>query len=337
MRTLVTGASGFVGGNLARLLTERGHQVTALVRRSSKRAALEKIKGIEFAYADLSTGEGIDEAVRKAKVEVVFHLAGITKARTPDEYHRGNAEATRLLCAALAREEKPPRLVFCSSLAASGPASFGKPRLETDAPAPISVYGKSKLGAELAVREFAAAVPSVIIRPPVVYGPGDATNVPPLFPMARLGLYVKPGFSPKYLSFVHVDDLCEGLYAAALKGKTVSATDPSQGVYFVCDPREYSYHDFFHAFSAAMGKKKPTVLPLPEMVGYAVGLGNELAGRLINSVPILNRDKAFEMTHEAWTCNPARATEELAFAPAHTLEAGLVGTVQWYRQEGWIR
>jgi dihydroflavonol-4-reductase len=335
MRFLITGASGFVGGNLARMLVERGHQVTALVRRSSKVEELKKIPSIEFAFCDFNTGEGLEAAVEK--IDVVIHAAGVTKARTPEEYHRGNAEGTRLLCAALSRQKKPAKLVFCSSLAAAGPATAGKPRTEKDECAPVSIYGRSKLGGEMAVREFCDRVPSVIVRPPVVYGPGDFTNVPPLFPMAKLGVYVKPGFSPKFLSFVHVTDLCEGLIAAAEKGKTLSKDDPAEGVYFISDPREYSYEDFFTAFSTALGKKKPRVLPLPEMVGYAVGLTNELAGRLVNSIPIMNRDKAFEMSREAWTCSPQRAAQELDFQPVHSLEGGLVDTVAWYRREGWLR
>jgi dihydroflavonol-4-reductase len=335
MRFLVTGASGFVGGNLARMLSERGHEVTALVRRTSKRTELEKIKGIRFAFGDMNTGEGFDEAVKG--VDVVHHLAGITKARTEAEYQRGNGEGTRLLAAALARQDQPARLIFCSSLAAAGPARPGAPRREDEGNAPVSVYGRSKFAGELAVRQYADRVPSVILRPPVVYGPGDATNLPPVLPMARFGVYFKSGLATKYLSFIHVQDLCEALIAAATRGKTVSADDPHRGVYFVSDPVEYRWEDFFGALSAALGKPPPRIVPIPELLGYAVGLGNELFGRLANTVPILNRDKAREMTFPAWTCSPARAKDEIGWTPAFTLQAGLENTVEWFKKEGMIR
>ena len=234
------------------------------------------------------------------------------------------------------RMKKPPRMVYCSSLAAAGPARVGKPRAEVDGTSPVSMYGRSKLAGELAVRQFANQVPSVIVRPPFVYGPGDATNLPPLMAMARLGVYLKAGFGPKHFSFIHVDDLCDALYAAATHDRTLSDADPLQGIYFVADPREYSWEDFCQALSTALGKRRARVIPLPEFFGYATGLGAELAGRVVGTVPIMSRDKAREMQCEAWTCSPARATSEMAFEAAFPLAKGLENTVAWYRKEGWI-
>ncbi|MHB8873747.1 MAG: NAD-dependent epimerase/dehydratase family protein [Myxococcaceae bacterium] len=333
MHFLVTGGSGFVGGNLARLLTSRGHTVTALVRRSSNRKELEKLPGVRFVYGDIATGEGMDEALEG--VDCVQHVAGVTKARTPEEFHQGNAEGTRLLCQAISRQTKVPRLVYCSSLAAAGPATVGKPRRESDEAAPVSIYGRSKLSAELAVRQFADRVPSVIVRPPFVYGPGDITNVPPFLVMGRLGLYFKPGLGPKHFSFIHVEDLTEALLAAATKGKTLGA-DPGAGVYFVADPSQYSWEDFFRTLSAAMGKGQPRVLPLPDILSDLTGLGSELVGRLTGKVPIVSRDKARESRCEAWTCSVDLAAREMDFSAAFPLAKGLEHTVAWYRKEGRI-
>jgi dihydroflavonol-4-reductase len=180
-------------------------------------------------------------------------------------------------------------------------------------------------------------VPSVIVRPPVVYGPGDTVNLPPLLKMAKLGLFVKPGFRPKYYSFIHVDDLCEAIYAAGTTGKTLSSEDPTQGVYFVSDPTIYSYEQFCQALSSAVGKSHPTVIPLPDTVGHLVGAAVEFGGKLIGANPIMNRDKAHEMGFEAWTCRPDRAAKEIHFeAKFAPLEAGLVSAVAWYRKEGML-
>jgi len=331
MKVLLTGGSGFVGGQLAKALVARGDQVVAMVRRSSKVDGLKGL-GIRIAVADLHTGDGVAEAAEG--VDAVQHVAGVTKARTEEDYLRGNAETTRMLASVLSRLKHPPRLVICSSLAAAGPARIGKPRTESETPAPVSMYGRSKLAAEQAAREFADRVPTVIVRPPFVYGPGDLTNLPPLIAMGKTGVYLKAGMGPKHFSFVHVDDLNQALIAAAERGRTVRRDDPTEGVYFASDPNPYSWEDFCIALSRALGRGKPKVIPVPEFVGWATGAGAELGSRLLGTVSIMNRDKAKEMAQEAWTCSPARATREIGFQPSYLLEGGLENTVAWYRTQG---
>lgn len=334
MRFLITGATGFIGRNLAKVLVDRGHGVRALVRRSSVRGPLEKL-GVEFALGDLNTGEGLFDALET--VDCVLHLAGVTKALTPEEYHRCNSDGTRRLVEAMARRSPAPRLVLCSSLAAAGPTVAGRPKREEDAPAPISTYGKSKLGGEQAVREFCDRVPSVIVRPPIVYGPADREFLPSVLPMAKLGVVLKSGLGPKHYSIIHVDDLCEALYLAAIKGQTARPEDPSSGLYFVDDGREYSWEQICEELAKALGKKRRlAVLPLPNLVSYAAGLGSELQARLRGKVPIMNLDKARELTAEAWTCTSERARKELAFTPAFPLDKGFEHTVAWFKQEGWL-
>ncbi len=333
MRVLVTGASGFVGGHLAKRLIARGHEVVALARPTSNVRALEAL-GVALATGDLATGEGLEAAV--AEVDVVHHVAGVTKAWRYEEYLQGNAEATRLLCEAIARRARPPRLVYCSSLAAAGPAEVGRPRTESDEATPVSMYGRSKLAGEQAVRRFAERIPAVIVRPPFVYGPGDTVNLPPLMAMGRTGVYLKAGFGPKHYSFIHVHDLTEALVAAGEKGRTLSPSDSSAGVYFVADPQPYSWEDFCAALSKAMGRRRAVVLPVPEVLGLAAGIGAELGGRLKGAAPIMSRDKAREMRCEAWTCAADRAREEIDFVPQHPLDDGLKQTIEWYRKEGWL-
>ena len=116
MKVLLTGGSGFVGGQLAKALVARGDEVVALVRRSSKVDALEKL-GVRIAVASLETGDGVHEAADG--VDVVQHVAGVTKARTEEDYLRGNAETTRMLASVLARQKRQVSYVV---LSVSGPA-----------------------------------------------------------------------------------------------------------------------------------------------------------------------------------------------------------------------
>ncbi|ADO72025.1 NAD-dependent epimerase/dehydratase family protein [Stigmatella aurantiaca] len=320
MHFLLTGGTGFIGQRLARRIIERGDTLTVLVRSTSKRGPLEAL-GVRFAEGDLLTGQGLTEAV--AGVDCVLHLAGVTKARTEEGYFQGNAEGTRRLARALAALPKPPRLVFCSSLAAAGPSVPGQPRREEETPAPVSRYGRSKLGGEAAVREFSDRVPSVIVRPPIVYGPGDQEFLPALLPMARLGLVLKSGFGPKHYSLIHVDDLCTALLAAAERGQTLRQDAPEAGVYMVSDGSEYRWEDFCVTLAEALGRAPPTVLPVPEAISYVVGLGSELAARVRGTIPMLSRDKVREMRCAAWTCSTERATKELGFTPVIPLAQGL--------------
>jgi len=333
MKILLTGGSGFIGQRLAQKLETRGDEVTALVRRSSSRKELERAK-VRFAVGDLTTGEGLPQALEG--VDAVIHLAGVTKAKEPEDYFRGNAEGTRRLVEAMARQDKPPRLVHVSSLAAAGPSAVGRPRREHETPAPVSHYGKSKLGAEEAVREFAHKVPAVIVRPPMVYGPGDKEFIPSLLPMARFGLYLKSGFGTKEYSCIHVDDLNEALVAALTKGRTLTADDPAAGVYQVSDGRAHSWEDVCTTLSRALGRLPLAVLPVPNVVSYAAGFAGQLQAAVRGTIPMVSLDKAKEMRQEAWTCAIDRAVQELAFQPRFALEDGFKHTIEWYRQEGRI-
>src|SRR4051812_19414369 len=119
--TLVTGGTGFIGTHLLESLSASGERVRALVRRDITLPA-----GIEPVRGDMLTGAGISEAVRG--VDIVIHLAGVTKALRSADYYSGNAQATRNLAQAVTG--RPIRFVHVSSLAAIGPSLDGKPVAE---------------------------------------------------------------------------------------------------------------------------------------------------------------------------------------------------------------
>lgn len=335
MKVLVTGATGFVGGNLVKSLLQRGDEVAVLTRRTSNTSALENLGNqVRRVTGDLRTGEGLEEAV--AGVDLVHHVAGVLRARTTEEFHQGNVEGTRFLCQAMLAQKQVPRMVYCSSLAAAGPTVVGRPRTERDSPAPISVYGRSKLAAEAVVRQFAARIPSVIVRPPIVYGPGDRDNIPSFLPMARLGVFLKPSFGPKEYSVVHVQDLCDALLAAGDVGQTLDAQNPEAGVYFVSDGKNYSWVEFCDTLARSVGRSRSYTLSIPNSATYFVGLASELVSRARGVVPIMNLDKAREMREEAWTCSVDKAKREMKFEPRFQLDGGMAHTIQWFRQEGFL-
>ncbi|MFF5130035.1 NAD-dependent epimerase/dehydratase family protein [Streptomyces syringium] len=295
MRYLITGATGFIGRHLARHLLERGHHVTALVRRDGRVFGSLTVRG------DLVTGEGLAAAVRG--VDRVIHLAGVTKAADPRLYTMVNTVGTERLLAAVAARPEPPRLVYCSSLAAVGP---GRRRHEDDPPAPVSAYGRSKLGGELALRGGAGRVPAVVVRPPIVYGPGDREFLPRLATAVRAGLLPavgRPG--PRHYSLLHVEDLCRALLTAADSG-VPGAT------YHVSDGVEHLWDDVGATAAEVLGRRPPRVVHIPLRLALTVA-------RTLGGASVLNPGKVAEAAHPAWTS----AVGRLPFSPCVPLSEGL--------------
>ncbi|MET9417139.1 NAD-dependent epimerase/dehydratase family protein [Streptomyces klenkii] len=297
MRYAVTGATGFVGTRLVAHLTALGHDVTALVRDPRR-----TVPGARTAAADLATGAGLREAT--AGADVVIHLAALTHAADPRALATVNTGGTRRLAAALASHPRPPRLVYCSSLAASGP---GRLRHEDDTPAPVSAYGRSKLGGEDALRRAAGRLPALTVRPPIVYGPGDRQFLPRLAAAARTGLLPAVGpRGPRRYSLLHVDDLCRALLAAAEHGRPGA-------VHHVGDGAEHLWSDIGAAVAAALGRRPPRVVHLPVPLALA-------AARALGRTGMLNPDKVSEARHPSWTTAPGTLP---AFAPRITWPDGL--------------
>ncbi len=146
MRSLVTGASGFIGRRLARELVRRGDEVACLVRRTSRTAPLSGLP-VELVVGDLGDPGSLDAAVKGR--DRVFHLAGVVQALDEADFDTANTRGTANLVGACLRAAPGlKRFVFVSSIAAAGPSGPGRPVVETDAPKPVSAYGRSKLAAE---------------------------------------------------------------------------------------------------------------------------------------------------------------------------------------------
>ncbi|MFI9580656.1 NAD-dependent epimerase/dehydratase family protein [Streptomyces sp. NPDC052236] len=327
MKYLVTGATGFVGLHLVRHLLERGHTVAALVR--DQQGPARTPPAVRVLYGDLATGHGLRAAVDEASgTDCVLHLAGTVMATRPDGYAPVNAHGTRLLCEALAELETPPRLVYCSSLAAAGPSLPGRPRRETDPPRPVSAYGRSKLAGERALHAMADRVPGVIVRPPIVYGPGDTQFLPTVLAMVRGGALLTCGTGPRQYSLIHVDDLCHALLAAAERGATVQRSPSPRGVYHVSDGVHHRYEDIGAAVAAWVGRRPPRIVPVPRGAMMAAAWSAELAARVRDRPSMFARDKIRELCRAAWTCTTEQAARELGFTAAVVWPTGLTDALR---------
>ena len=326
---LVTGASGFIGRHLVRRLIERGNRVSCLVRATSSIDNLRSA-GVGLVTGDVTDRDSIGRALAVSQAGIVFHLAGLTKALRADDFLRVNAGGVESVASACADCIEKPVLVVVSSLATAGPCVVGRPRVESDTSTPVSAYGRSKLAGEQAAAKYAEVVPISIVRPPIVFGPGDKGTLEMFRLIARRGLHVVPGRGERYFSMIHVADLVEGLLLAAEKGERLHPNgSPGQGLYFMAAEDAPSYAELGQAISAAMGRKKrATVIHLPGPLMRLIGLCGDAIGQLQRRPDWVNSDKITEALAGSWTCSSAKARADLGWSPAATLADRLYETAR---------
>ena len=318
---LVTGATGFVGSHLVEKLRSRGEAVRCLVRPTTNTRRLPA--GAETAAADLATGQGIDRALDG--VDTVIHVAGVTKALRPSGYFAGNARATEMLARVLAG--RGIRLVYVSSLSAMGPSLDGRPLDEAAVPHPVSSYGKSKLEGERIVRSLAPD--AVIVRPPVVYGPRD-TDVFQILKAGAQGLVLEISGGERWFSAIYVEDLAEGLWAAAKSPKTAGRA------YYLAHRDPVTWQQLGATAAKIMGRN-PRTLRVPLAAAQGIAFFVEMWSRISRNPAIISREKVVEARCRFWICDPARAAAEFGFVAPTPLAAGLAKTLAWYKEAGWLK
>jgi nucleoside-diphosphate-sugar epimerase len=321
---LLTGATGFVGTHLTRLLTAEGWAVRALVRRTSDVTVLESV-GAEIFVGGLNDEAAIRGAASGA--DVVFHLAAATFARSEAEFERANVAGTRsVMDAVLAAEPRPRRVVYLSSYAACGPAVNGRPRTVQDTPQPLTAYGRSKLGGERVLDTLnEQGIEVVVLRAPAVYGPGDRALLS-YFRLVRWGVAPVPSGETRRLHLIYGPDLARAL---------VRSADVKPGTYAVADPRVHRWADVVGVIGRSMGRR-PLRLPLPTSLVKTAAALSEGVGALRGRMPPFNREKAREMLADAWICDLTGSEEILPRGEATPVEAGIASTIQWYESQGWL-
>lgn len=324
-KALVTGASGFIGGNLRDALLDAGAEVIT-IRRKSSPAPKDASRSLVVEYDDV---DGLAHLVMVEKPDWVFHVAGATKGVTYEDFQRANVMPTKSLLAALMREHPGvKRFVLVSSLTAYGPSSPDRPLEESDPRRPIEHYGRSKLEAEQVVEAIGDALPWTIVRPSGVYGPGDVDYFN-LFREVAAGRNVFFGNERRWFSAIYVDDCVRAIVDAAMDEHTIGKG------YFLCDGRPITWGQFQQAIVDASGRKVRT-LRLPEaLVGVAATFG-ELATKVDKKPRLFNKQKAKMGAQEAWTCTHRAAREDFGYHPEVQLAEGVERTLAWYREKRWI-
>lgn len=334
---LVTGGSGFIGRNLVDELARRSCRIRCLARPTSRVRHLRRA-GAELVFGDLTQADSLLDAVKG--VDTVFHAAGLVAAARSEQLMRVNGEGTWNLARACAAQPRPPVLITISSVAAAGPASASGLRRESDPPAPVSNYGRSKRAGELAVEAWADRVPTTVVRPGIVFGPWDRLLLPMFRSIARLGIHPIPTFAPPPLSLMHVHDLVDVLLLAAQRGTRLATNNnPSptaSGYYFACSSEHLTYSELGRRLAQASGRRHVFLFHLVEPLPWLVAGVTELIGRLVHQPVIVSVDKMRESIQASWAASPRAIRDVLGFVEAHSLDQRLRQTVEWYRRHRWL-
>ncbi len=329
MIAVVTGSSGFIGSHLVDALVARGSTVRILKRADS--TPDQPDPRVEAHTVDLLNPASVRDSPIWTGATHVFHLAGLTSAGTLQDFRAGNVAPTTNILSALAAQLTPPRVVYISSQAASGPAAAGdRPVRESDTPNPIEAYGQSKLEAELECAQYSDRIPTVIIRPPSVYGPRDraflaayreAFSRIPLFATRR----------DQQISIIHVRDLISGLIRAA------EHADAPGRTYFMANESAANWVELYATIADAAGTHWWFDMQLPARVVQGAAAIGDTISAITGRATLLNRHKAAMTKPRWWICDPTRAKIELGWQAQELLHAGLRETYVWYVRAGWLR
>lgn len=327
MKALVTGATGFVGSAVARVLCRAGWDVRALARAGSDRRNLQQLP-VELAVGDLNDPASLQTALRDC--HALFHVAADYRlgVRHPEQLYRANVEGTRNVLNAADRAGVA-RIVYTSSVATVGLPADRSPGTEAT---PVTLadmighYKRSKFLAEVLVREFVqAGAPVVIVNPSTPIGPGDVKPTP----TGQIVLDAAAGRTPAYvdtgLNIVHVDDVARGHLQALERGRV--------GERYILGGENMTLREILVAISRLTGRAPPRVrlphaalLPLAavsEMFARATGRANRVS---IESVRMARKHMYFSSD---------KAVRELGYswrAPGGALE----DAVLWFREQGML-
>jgi len=313
---LVTGAEGFIGSALCRALTGAGVAVRRAVRRA--RATENRATAPTFEVGEISGSTNWTEALRG--VECAVHLAapagveGLAAADPLALYRRVNVAGSRRL-AEQAATAGTRRLVFMSTIKVNGEASRERPFTENDPPRPEDAYGISKWEAEQALRDVAqkTGLELVVLRPPLVYGPGVKGNFLRLLQLVARGVPLPLASVHNRRSLVYLGNLVDAVVTA------ISAPQAAGQTYLVSDGEDLSTPDLIRAIARALGVRArlfPCPVALLRAAAALAGRGEE-ARRLTGSLQV----------------DSSKMRRELAWSPRYTLEQGLAETARWFERQ----
>ena len=306
----VTGATGFVGSHLLKALSEQGHTIWCLARTTP--APTSTPASVHWIKADLCQPSEYRRMLEQ--VDYVIHLAGTVVARRKEIFYSANVAATEsLITACREAASSLKRFVHVSSIAAMGPNLHNQPLRSSDACAPISEYGRSKLAGEQAVVEAAEWIPVTVLRPSFIYGRGDLRGAK-YFQSFLSGNVSAWAGGIRSISLCHVADVVRCCLEA------VKAERAAGRILLISDPHPYTWEEIINTIHAILRERHPLLHGLLE------GRLRTLRDRLQTSA----RDFSGIRRPHFWGCDTAQTEELLGRCTCLSLREGAGEAIGWY-------
>jgi len=323
---LVTGAGGFVGSEIVRQLTARGDRVRALVRNPAQTPELEAL-GVEVALGDICDREALAKALEG--VHGVFHIAALFRqANQPDSVYRDvNVQGVRNVFE-LSIAAGVSRIVHCSTVGVLGHVEH--PPADENTPFhPGDIYQVTKMEGEKLAMEFFSAgqIGGVVIRPAMIYGPGD-TRTLKLFRMLARRRFFYVGKGDNLVHFIDVRDLARAFLLAMEKPERHAE------VYIIAGQRALALREFCGIAAEKLGVKAPFLKIPVKPMQWAGSLCEAVCVPLRIDPPLYRRRVDFYTKDRSF--NGAKAREHLGFAPAQLIEAEISDILRDYRTRRWL-
>jgi len=328
MTTLVTGATGFVGSHVARLLAERGEAVRVLVRPSSKTGVLDGIR-CERATGDLCNPNSLGDAL--VGVERVFHVAADYRlwSRDPAEIYRSNVEGTRNLLVT-ARQAGVEKFVYTSTVATIAvPTEDGSLPSESTPANLKQMIGHYKRSKFIAEREVIATINDkmqvIVVNPTTPVGPGDWKPTPTGKIIVDFLNGRMPAFVDTGLNLVAVEDVAEGHLLAAEHGRP--------GERYLLGGQNMTLEEILAELARITGRRAPR-MRIPHAVALAAAYMDTAASRILGREPHIPIEGVKIARHRMFV-NTEKAGKELGFRPGSVPDA-LERAVRWYEANGYV-
>jgi len=310
---------------MTELFTEKGLEVVAMVRGTSKTTLLDKL-GVEKRVADLTVPQSLRLAVRG--VDAVVHLAAYYTFHGKDElYELVTVQGTKNIIQACL-SEGVKRFIYCSSTETIG-AVADIPAREDHPANPEYEYGRSKLRAESVVKEYGSRLEATIVRPSGIYGPRNVHDVSYYFIIScargSIPTRILIEHGSAFVQFVHVKDVAQGFYLVLTNANSIGKT------YFITEDKWQTYREVYEIISRITGRSVPTVSlskTTAKILIYPVFMVNSAFGKW----SFLWDPKTIDAVTVNRVYSIEKAKTELGYSPQYSLEDGLNETIRWYRE-----